>query len=149
MSESIRRLSDWQLWTTFSSAWSLADTRPEPRAIRHADTNDDLVWERRIRHCNAQGVDVIEGPVLVLVPERQIDETANTTQFHNRGHEYLTAADRSAHGFSQSRMQECRAVLCRAMSADGGGLAVADGRRIEGGHGLCGQLRAKRCAEFE
>lgn len=61
-------------WTTLSSAWSLSDTCADSRTIRHADTDNDLVWERGIWHSDAQRVDMIEGPRIVLVPKGQVDD---------------------------------------------------------------------------
>lgn len=74
----------------------------------------------------------------------QVDGGPYPAQLHIRWHERLTTSDSGAHGFSEAWMKQSGDVLCRPFCAYDGGFAVAEGRRAEGGHGLCRQFRPQR-----
>ncbi len=102
-----------------------------------------------MRHADRHGIEVVEGPKVILVSERNVEGGAGGGDLCGRRNDGFTAADWTAHRFSEHWLKHGVTVLQVTVDADNGRLSVAHRWFREARQHLRHQLPVAVLAPFE
>src|SRR5436190_22118719 len=106
------------------SAWGCAAARMQSSAVGNYHDDDDLIGFRRIGHAYRDCIEMVEGPVIVLMAQRHVEAGAAGSNFDVGRYHRFAPADCRPHRLAKQGVNAGAAMLEFAVEAYDGALAI-------------------------